>query len=339
MPRGRGRRRPPQSGSGARVVVPVDLGPGQLQVAERDVDVLLDVRRAGLQQQHADVGVLRKARGKHASGRARSDDHVVVHRTSSSVGPIPLGTLAQEPTPLARGQLLLKSCGARPRNPRLPRRHARRSPAARARSLDRGGARGGDPAAGLGRLRHRRGGRPALGPHRHPQADRGRRPPLHLGPLDPQGPGDRGQPPGRPALPLAGAGPPGPRHRRGDPRRARPRRGAVRRARPASTSCRPSSPARARRSTTSTSSATASRTWPRSRRRRRPAPRTGARCGSARGRSSSGAKPTTASTSGGSSSARASGWRADAAGSVASAESKSLQSDGPNDCDCLGCLR
>ena len=144
-------RRPPQFGSGADDVVPVDLGPGQLQVAERDVDVLLDVRRAGLEQQDADVRVLREARGEHAPGRARSDDHVVVHRTSSSVGPIPLGTLAPERTPHS---------AAAPNYSR-PRCLDER-PDPRARALDRGGARGGVPQpASVAFVTVGEGGRPS----------------------------------------------------------------------------------------------------------------------------------------------------------------------------------
>ncbi len=63
----------------SRVVVPVDLGPAELQVAEGDVDVLVHVRRAGLQQEHLHVRVLAQARRQHAARGTRPDDHVVVH--------------------------------------------------------------------------------------------------------------------------------------------------------------------------------------------------------------------------------------------------------------------
>src|SRR5260221_3318392 len=63
---------------GRREVAPVDLGAGELQVTERDVDVLVRVRRPGLEQQHADVGILGQSSGQDTAGRARSHDHVVV---------------------------------------------------------------------------------------------------------------------------------------------------------------------------------------------------------------------------------------------------------------------
>ena len=67
---------------GGGVVVPVDLGARELQVAEGDVDVLVDVRRPGLEQQHPHVGILAEAVGDHAPRRAGADNHVVVHPRS-----------------------------------------------------------------------------------------------------------------------------------------------------------------------------------------------------------------------------------------------------------------
>ena len=64
---------------GRRVVVPVDLRAAELQIAERHVDVLQRVRRAGLEQQHLHVWVLAETVGEHTTRRSCTDDHVVVH--------------------------------------------------------------------------------------------------------------------------------------------------------------------------------------------------------------------------------------------------------------------
>ena len=305
MPRGRGRRRPPQLRFRRRVVVPVDVGAGQLQVAERDVDVLLDVRRPRLQQQHADVRVLGEARRQHAPGRARSDDHVVVHRTSSSVRADPTRPLGQ--SLLRFGSLASRARSLCPQAAMsgswaVADEHPLRELEAWIEEARAEGA----AAAGLGRLRHRRRRRPALGPDGDPEADRGRGAALHLGAVDAQGAGDRGQPAGRAALPLAVAGPPG---RTSPARRRWPSAPSPRSCSPSATSPTSFQTVVSRQGEPIDDLDAAARP-PRPPGRgagdaRRPAPRTGARCGCARRRSSSGAKPTTACTSAGSSSATA----------------------------------
>ena len=50
----------------------------QVEVADGDVDPVVVVLAAGLQQQHARVGIGREAVGQQAAGRARADDDVVV---------------------------------------------------------------------------------------------------------------------------------------------------------------------------------------------------------------------------------------------------------------------
>ncbi len=62
-----------------RRVVPVLRGSVQRREGGGQVDELVRVRPAGLQQEDGDVRVLREAVGKHAAGRAGPDDHVVVH--------------------------------------------------------------------------------------------------------------------------------------------------------------------------------------------------------------------------------------------------------------------
>ena len=63
----------------ARGVVPVDLAAAERGDPQRDVDVVVGVRRTGLDQQDADVGILAQARRQHAPCRAGADDDVVVH--------------------------------------------------------------------------------------------------------------------------------------------------------------------------------------------------------------------------------------------------------------------
>ena len=78
-----------ERGLGLGCEVPVEGRLVELGEGDRDVQAVLGVRRAGLDEADGAVRVLGQAVGQHAAGRAGADDHVVVH------GPILAGRRRQ----------------------------------------------------------------------------------------------------------------------------------------------------------------------------------------------------------------------------------------------------
>ena len=70
------------------------------------MDVLVDVRRSRLQQQHLHVGILAQPAREHAPRRSRTHDHIVIHRMSPLPSLVPLRARPQ-PAPLL---LLVRTC-------------------------------------------------------------------------------------------------------------------------------------------------------------------------------------------------------------------------------------
>ena len=63
--------------------IPVELGVELFGEGSGDLDLQRAILASRLEQQDADGGILGQAVGQHASGRSRSDDHVVMHRATS----------------------------------------------------------------------------------------------------------------------------------------------------------------------------------------------------------------------------------------------------------------
>lgn len=61
------------------LVVPVERALEELRERGRHADLELAIPRAGLEQQHARVRILRQSRREHAARRPRADDDVVMH--------------------------------------------------------------------------------------------------------------------------------------------------------------------------------------------------------------------------------------------------------------------
>ena len=152
-----------------RRVVPVLRAPVQRREGGGEVDQLVRVRAAGLDQEDRDVRVLAEPVGKHAAGRAGPDDHVVVHEPTLTAGsslasaariraailPARHGRPQAETVPLADEQAPLAAQDRDAGPPALPALRPRAPSAPRLPQLRHLRRPRGRRAAARGRLRRR----------------------------------------------------------------------------------------------------------------------------------------------------------------------------------------